>query len=108
MIKLRPSTCWRHPGLGKADACEWPLRRARALPWLVAPRLPRLRREALRQSAYPFELNTRLGLLEGFACILQLVFGSGDEFTVRPLDGLRPHFGKPQSFQGVRAERLCA
>jgi len=49
----------------------------------------------------------RLGLLEGFARILQLVFGGGDELTVRPLGGLGPHFGKPQSFEGARAKRLC-
>jgi hypothetical protein len=49
-----------------------------------------------------------LGLLEGFARFLQLVFGGGDELTLRPLGGLSPHFGKPQSFEGVRAKRLRA
>src|SRR6266478_5137929 len=47
-IRLPLSTCHRHPDLRKADACEWPLQRARALPWLVALRLQQLRREAQR------------------------------------------------------------
>ena len=42
--------------------------------------------------------NTRLGLLKRSASILQLMFGSDDEFTLRPLGGLSSHFGKPQSF----------
>ena len=42
--------------------------------------------------------NTRLGLLKRSANILQLMFCSDDEFTLRPLGGLSSHFGKPQSF----------
>src|ERR1700754_3228153 len=62
-IRLPPSTCHRHPGLRKADACEWPLRRARALPGLVALRLQRLRREALPPSTCPSEIQCRTGLV---------------------------------------------
>jgi hypothetical protein len=42
--------------------------------------------------------NTALGLFQRSARILQLTFGSDDEFTLCPLGGLRSHFGKPQSF----------
>jgi ribulose-5-phosphate 4-epimerase/fuculose-1-phosphate aldolase len=47
--RIRPplSTCYRHAGLRKADACEWPLQQARGLLWLVALPLQQLRREAL-------------------------------------------------------------
>src|SRR4029077_2572853 len=47
--RIRPalSTCYRHAGLRKADACEWPLQQARGLLWLVALSLQPLRREAL-------------------------------------------------------------
>ena len=50
--------------------------------------------------------NTRLGLLKGSASILQLIFCSDDEFTLRPLGGLSSHFGNPQFLQGARAKRL--
>jgi hypothetical protein len=49
--------------------------------------------------------NARLGLLKGSARLFQLMFGSDDELTLRPLGGLCSHFGKPQSFQGGRAKR---
>src|SRR5882724_6515651 len=62
-IRLPLSTCHRHPDLRKADAREWPLQRALALPWLVALRLQQLRREALRPSTYPSELQYRTGLV---------------------------------------------
>src|SRR5258705_8057803 len=62
-IRLPLSTCHRHAGLRKADAGEWPLQRARALPWLVALRLQQLRHEALRPSTYPSELQYRTGLV---------------------------------------------
>src|SRR5215468_2747053 len=48
--------------------------------------------------------NTRLGLFQCSARILQLTFGSNCQFAVRPLGGISSHFGKPQSFQGVRAK----
>src|SRR5688572_12770652 len=56
-IRLPLSTCHQHPGLRKADACEWPLQRARAPPWLVALQLQQLRHEALRPPTYPPELQ---------------------------------------------------
>ncbi len=42
--------------------------------------------------------NTRLGLFQRSARMLQVTFGCDDEFTLCPLGGLRSHFGKPQSF----------
>ena len=52
--------------------------------------------------------NTRLGLLKRSASILQLMFCSDDEFTLRPLGGLSSHFGNSQFLQGARAKRLGA
>jgi len=47
IIRPPPSTCYQHLILRKADACEWPLQRARALPWLFALRLLPFEREVL-------------------------------------------------------------
>ena len=45
LIRPRLSTCYRYPGLRKADACGWLLQRAPALPWPLALQLQQLWRE---------------------------------------------------------------
>src|SRR5215468_8589188 len=62
-IRLPLATCYRYPGLCKADACEWLLQRAPALPWPLAFRLQQLRRDARQPSTYPFELQCTSGLV---------------------------------------------
>lgn len=52
--------------------------------------------------------KTRVRLFQRSTRILQLAFGVDDEFALRPLGSFRSHFGKPQSFQGIRAKRLGA
>jgi hypothetical protein len=64
--------------------------------------------ELYRRQLVLLSYNTGLGLFKRPARILQLTFGGDDEFLLRPLSGLRSHFGKPQPFQGARAKRLGA
>jgi hypothetical protein len=59
-----------------------------------------------RRQLILLNFNAGLGLFQRSARILQLTFCGDDEFMMCPLSGLRSHFGKPQSFQGARANRL--
>src|SRR5262249_59273659 len=97
-IRLPLATCYRYPGLRKANACEWLLQRAPALPWPLALRLQQLRREALQPSTYPFELRYTTGLVLALRTQVAAYARRWRSVRVAPARRPQPRFRQAASF----------